>query len=230
MSTISWKNTQSAKQYLQTVQRFYEKEPVVQISVQLILSIFAVAFFTFAAIRPTLGTISTLLKKIDDQNAVNTKLDTKIQQLSQAQDELSKWSAQIPLISKAIPQDNELVGFVQRLEILANQSNMKISNVQFQALPIIGKKTSLTDDNKAKLAAAATTDLKMQAGSFITFSFLLKGDSAQILNFMMQLEKLDRVVMVTKLSVNKPENLAPGEPPLVASGKGTLYYLPTTNK
>lgn len=229
MNNLAWKNTQTAKQYLQTVQRFYEKEPAVQISVQLILSIFAVAFFTFAAIRPTLGTISTLLKKIDDQKTVNSQLDTKIQQLSQAQDELSKWSAQIPLISKAVPQDNELVGFVQRLEILANLSNMQISNVQFQALPIVGKKTSLTDDNKAKAAAAAAaTDVKMPAGSFVTFSFLLRGNSAQILNFMMQLEKLDRVVMVTKLSVNKPENIAPGEPPLVASGKGTLYYLPTT--
>lgn len=221
MSTqnVSWKNTQTAKQYLQSVQRIYEREPVVQISLQLIVSIFAVAFFTFAAIRPTLGTISTLLKKIDDQKKVDQQLNTKIVQLNQAQQELQSWQNDIPLITQAIPTNYDFVGFIQRLEILANQNNVRISNIDFQGMPVIGRRSSIADQQKG--AKTTTTN------NFITFTFIIKGDRPQIMAYVSSLEKLDRAVAVTKLTVNKPQTSIPGDPPLVANGKGTIYYLAT---
>jgi hypothetical protein len=139
----SWRDPRIASTYIKNVQRVYQQQPGIKITVQLVLSVFAVSFFTFFAIRPTLFTITQLLKKIDEQKVVDTKLDTKIVQLNEAQEELITNEADLALIEKSVPETADLEGFARRMEVLAVEENAELSTVQFQSIPLVGEKTTL---------------------------------------------------------------------------------------
>ena len=61
------------------------QRPEIKASVEIILSVFTVAGLLLLAIRPTLATVATLQKKIEDQQVVNRRLEAKISQLVNAQ-------------------------------------------------------------------------------------------------------------------------------------------------
>src|SRR3990167_7353762 len=85
------------------------KKPQTRAYTFLILSIFTVAFFVFFAIRPTINTIIGLRKQIEDDQIVDTKLQDKINALSQIQAELDVLQPDLPLIDTALPTKSEVV-------------------------------------------------------------------------------------------------------------------------
>lgn len=220
----SWRDPRIASTYIKDVQRIYQQSPGIKVTVQLIMSVFAVAFFTFFAIRPTLGTISELLKKIEDQKEVDRKLDTKIVQLTEAQTELIENEADLPLINLAIPEVPDLKGFIQRLEVLAVASEAELGSVQFQAVPLVGERTSLTAEPSAK------EDEPEGEGLFITFNFVINGNQANILAFLSALETIDRAVAITRLTFAKPPLQQQKFYTLTANGRGTIYYQPAAGQ
>lgn len=221
-NTPSWRDPKIAQTYIKTVQRAYQTQPGIKITAQLIMSVFAVAFFTFFAIRPTLGTISELLKKIEDQKEVDQKLDTKIAQLTEAQEEITQNQFDLPLISLAVPPTPDLEGFARRLEVLAVAENAELASVQFQAIPLVGERTSLE-----RTRDEATTPTGSQRENlFITFTFILNGDQASILSFLRSLETMDRAVAVTKITFTRPPLQQQKFFSLTANGRGTIYYQP----
>ena len=220
----NWRDPRIATNYIRSVQRAYLTKPGLKITVQLVLSVFSVVFFTFFAIRPTLSTISELLKKIDDQKKVNTQLDTKIQQLADAQQELFDNEPDLPLINLAIPETSDLEGFARRLEVLAVEENAELNSLQLQAVPLVGDKTTLASESRS--AAPPTRSVNL----FITFNFTLNGDQASILSFLHKLETVDRAVAITKITFTKPALQQQKFFSLTANGRGTIYYQPKTNR
>lgn len=223
----NWRDPKIAADYLNSVRNNYLAKPGIKITLQLVLSVFAVAFFTFFAIRPTLSTISELLKKIDDQKKVDTQLDTKISQLEDAQQELITNESFLPLITLAVPQTPDLEGFARRLEVLAVEESAELNSLQFQSIPLVGDRTSLAPQN----AAAQNAPPSKQPGNlFITFDFILNGNQASILSFLRKLETIDRAVAITKVSFTKPPLQQQKFYQLTATGRGTIYYQPKTNR
>jgi len=214
-----WQEPRLYTGYLKDIQRFYAREPIIQVSVQLVLSVFTVAFFTFFAIRPTLGTITTLLKKIDDLKTTSTKLDAKIAQLSQAQQILAEVGSQLEELShKAVPENPEVDRLSKEIEAIANENDVYITSLEFQASPLVGEKSSLV--NTGQGAA------KKQEERFVVFSFAIGGSQQGIIGFLEDLENLDRVVLLTKVGFSIPETTYRKVFPLAASGRATIYYLP----
>lgn len=204
--------------YLKNIQRLYEKDPIIQVSLQLILSIFTVAFFMFLAIRPTLSTIVTLTKKIEDQKTANQKLDIKITQLNRAQEFLSLQGESLSQLSSvAVPTTPEVKRLAQAIELTANLNNVYLTNLSFQATPLVGGKVSLTEEKQK----AAT-----KGEQFVLLNFAVGGEQAKIVNFLKAIEKLDRGIAITNISFAKPQSSSKINLPLVASIKATAYYLP----
>ncbi len=214
----TWGGTGLYAGYLKDVQRFYEREPVIQVSVQLILSVFTVAFFMFFAVRPTLGTISTLLKKIDDQETASAKLDAKISQLIQAQEVLATNGPQFEALSKkAVPVTPEIERLAKQIEAVANESNVYITSMEFQTIPLIGDQT-VGDSNQTK---SKTAERK-----FVVFGFTVGGTQEEIISFLGQLDRMERAVQLTKVEFAKPGANYTRIFPLTLTGKATVYYLP----
>lgn len=203
--------------YLKNIQRFYEKDPVVQASLQLILSIFTVAFFVFLAIRPTLTTITTLIKKIEDQKLADQKLNTKINQLVAAQDFLQSQGERVSLlVNKAIPAEPEIKRIAQEFELVANQNGVYVTSLIFQKTPLVGENASLIDKEE-----------KIKGERFVLFTFSVAGEQGSLVNFLKAIEKTDRAITLTNLSFSRPQSATKISLPLVVSGKATAYYLPT---
>lgn len=205
--------------YLKNVQRYYDREPLVRASLQLLLSLFAVAFFSFVAIRPTLTTITTLLKKIDDQKVADQKLTTKLVQLADAQQFLSDNGEVLTTLSDlAVPSNPSIKRLSQEIELTANQAGVLITDLSFQATPLVGNKSTLTG---AQVKQTQVTG----ANQFVLFSLSVGGGQQQLVDFLDKLEKLDRVVTVTNLVLSKPATGSKLNLPLTAIVKGTAYYL-----
>ncbi len=202
--------------YLKNVQRIYEREPVLQASLQVILSIFTVAFFIFFAIRPTLSTVSTLVRKIDDQKLVNGKLDSKIQQLAIAQDNLTIYGERLnDQLDEAIPKRPDVDRLARQIEAISIESEAYITSLNIQESPLVGEKTTIIK-----------TAGKSEGEQFVVFSFAAGGSQEQIRSFISLLEKMERGVMITQLSIKGAETSQKENFTLMAEGKATIYYLP----
>lgn len=218
-TTTTWQEPRMYAGYLRNVQRFYDREPLIQVSVQLILSIFTVAFFVFFAIRPTLGTISTLLKKIEDMEEASLKLDTKIAQLAQAQEILSESGPELKRLGLiAVPVTPEVDRLSKQIEVIANENNVYITSLEFQASPLVGGRSSLVNTTNRGVESGG--------GNFVTFSFAIGGAQEGVVGFFEDIESLDRVVLLTQAGFSVPESSYKKTFFLAASGKATVYYLP----
>jgi Tfp pilus assembly protein PilO len=220
----NWRDPRVASAYIKTVQNFYNQSPGMKITVQLLLSVFATAFFIFFAIRPTLTTITTLLKKIEDQKQVNVKLDTKLAQLTEASQELLKYDEDLPKIEQAIPEEAKMDQFVARIEKLATESQVSLA-IQFQSFPLVGTKVNL-----GNVKEEPKTNATKEANKFVTFSFTVSGSLQTVVKFLNGLERIDRAVSLTKMVLQEPTTQQKKYYTLTAVGRGTIYYLPKDNK
>ncbi|MFC1653402.1 type 4a pilus biogenesis protein PilO [Patescibacteria group bacterium] len=105
-------------------------QPVTQVSSALILTIFTVIFFAAFAIRPTLSTITQLIKKIDDQREVSEKLDKKATALATAQSEYLLVEDRLPMIGSAIPELSNLDLLLKQIEGVASVLGVPIESIR----------------------------------------------------------------------------------------------------
>lgn len=216
---------QSAQNYLQQAQEIYKaQEVVVKTSFKLVMSIFAVAFFTLFALKPTLGSISTLVKRIEDQKEVNRKLDSKIVQLSGAEDVLTLRGDNLKsLVEKAITDGPSVDRLAQQIEAIANDSGVYLTSVNIEKVPVFGKE----EGDKVIKSSKFSYDSKHE---FVTFSFTVGGGQDEIVEFLKQLENIERAVLLARVNFEKPQKKLAEQLPLLVNGKATIYYLPDGNE
>lgn len=211
--------------------RVYNK-PEIKASLEVILSVFASLFMVAVAIRPTLGTIATLQKKIEDSQLVSDKMSTKIEELIKAQQDLSNLADRLEKYAMAVPDNHEIVGLQQRMELLASEGGLRVNSIEVDAIPIVGERISflITKSKSEQLPPIekGTNIAKMQ------IDFDVQGDQQPIMKYLTDLENMDRVILITDLTVSKDERIngfaeATGTS-LRAVGKAEAYYLLATSE
>lgn len=130
MATIS----KYQQQLGSALQSFYQK-PVAKVSVELFLTIGLVMFLAIFAIRPTLVTMSDLIKEIDDKKLHDQKLEQKITALATAQSEYTSFEPRLPLLDQAISSKPKLVYGLKVLEKLATDNKVVIFGLTVSELP-----------------------------------------------------------------------------------------------
>ena len=121
----------------------YLKKEKNQQYIALILTLSASIFFFLFAINPTLSTIANLKKQVSDAKFVEEKLTQKINNLSSLSQEYLVLEEDIPIVLDAIPLSPEAPTLVGQIQTLANQSSIKITNIEI--LPV-----ELNDKNATK--------------------------------------------------------------------------------
>ena len=109
----------------------------------LILSLFTISFFGFFALKPTLSTIASLNRQIEDNREIDQKLSKKINQLVAAQAEYEVIAPFIPKIKKALPEKPEYIGLLNDLESIRTVGSATISGISIDSVKIESKSPGL---------------------------------------------------------------------------------------
>ena len=206
--------------YFQKVNLLYKK-PELRASIEVIFSVFTVTILIFAAIRPTLTNIASLQKKISDQEAVNTKADNKIKQLFDAEKQLTTYSSSLYLFDEAVPDLFSYSDVAKRLEYLAKTNGLTVENLGFMGFAL-QKSGELTTDWKTKIIKPANNSLQNQ------ISFSVNGAPINVLNFLREVENMDRLVTLDNVSFSVQLGLTKAADTLKATGTMTAYYYSTS--
>lgn len=164
------------RRYVAGIGHLYQKKQA-RVYTGIILSIFAIAFFGFFAIRPTLVTISGLIKEINDKKELVAQMDQKINALAKAQTNYAQIEDDLFLIDESLPHDPQLSVLIKQLESLARLSSVTLESVRFE-------KTNLQGESEKE---------EVQE---IKFNFALSGDYPNLKQFLNSLDTLRRVVQV----------------------------------
>src|SRR5258708_48511 len=114
--------------------QFYQK-PIAQVSSQLFFSVIAVIIFAVFAIRPTLLTMSDLIKELNDKQALSQALTQKVASLSSAQAENQAAQDKLSILDKAIPPFPRFGEGIAIIEKIASENNLLINSIQAKAVP-----------------------------------------------------------------------------------------------
>jgi len=114
--------------------KFYHN-PVAMVSFELFLSIGAILFFALFAIRPTLVTMSDLIKEIDDKRALDTQLAQKVAALSTAQSAFIQLQDRLYVLYEALPTGVDIAYALKVIEKTASDQNLSISGITVLDLP-----------------------------------------------------------------------------------------------
>jgi Tfp pilus assembly protein PilO len=176
----------------------YNENPIISASTEVLLTIFAVSFMIFLALRPTLTTVAELRRKIDDQIEVNEKLDAKIKSLKVAQTSLSNNADTLPLYKIAVPDSPSLSLISKKIEILAQENNLIIDTFRIESIPILGNSLSLDVKNKDPEGILSQDQVVT-----LPLHINVEGNFASIEKFADQLESMDRLLKINSFSAEK---------------------------
>lgn len=179
------------RQISKTLNDFYNK-PVAKVSAELVFSIVAVIFFALFAIRPTLLTMSDLIREIDEKKALNDRLGQKVAALNSIQNEYLAFQDRLPLLDEAIPPTPEFVQTIKLIEKVASEQKLVIQNIQANEVP----KEPAADQDAS--FSAKTRLIK-------PISISVVGDYPSIKNFIEELRKLRRTTVIDTIIFNISE-------------------------
>lgn len=182
--------TKKRKQLSFTLEKFYQN-PVAAVSFELFLSIGAIIFFALFAIRPTLLTMSDLLKEIDDKKELNQKLVQKIAALSSAQAQYLNMEDRLHVLDEAIPTNPQLLQALKIIEKIASEQEIVVVQVNLPELPEENKEVMLFSEMKRQ-------NLPMTVS--------VRGDYQSIRLFVEEIMKSRRTLIVESVNFSVDDN------------------------
>ena len=123
-----------AQQMSAALNHFYTN-PVAKVSLELFLTIGLILFLGMFAIRPTLLTMSDLLKEIESKKELQTALTKKVAALQTAQNEYASIEDRLPILNAAIPEQPDIIYTTKILEKIAADNSVIINNLSISKLP-----------------------------------------------------------------------------------------------
>lgn len=150
---------------------------------EIVLSILTTVFFIIFAIKPTIITITGLLKEIKDKTEVSAKFEEKIQALGMAQNNFQTFQNDFVLIDQALPVKPEITNLVKDVEGSVNQSQAAIKSFQV--------------DQVALLQPTTVNGLKE-----INFSLMVNGDYPRCKNLLQTLVNLRRLISIDQIGIS----------------------------
>ncbi|MBI2594058.1 type 4a pilus biogenesis protein PilO [Candidatus Daviesbacteria bacterium] len=165
-----------------------------------------IAIFSYYAIRPTVTTILSLQKSIDEQTSILNRLQEKVRSLSAGKQNYEGIDQDIRAkLANLIPNSPELPQLINSVNYIARQSEASISGVQFQTVKLENKKNLLNRD-------APITP--------VDFTLIAQGSYANLMRLLTQIKRIDRLISITSINFAQPSDAD-----LIMSVNARAYYL-----
>lgn len=211
-------STEQYSLYFRKVGLLY-KRPEIRASLEVILSVFTVAFLIFVAIRPTLANVVSLQKKISDQEVVNKKANNKMAQLISAQNQLTIFANDLGLLDAAVPDNFTYTDDARRLEYVARLNNLTIDSLNFPGVALLASTNVTAASWITKVAVPTANNTILDQ---VTFS--VEGKPQNVITFLSAIENMDRLAGINSVSLTKQIGTEKSADVLKASGQVTFYF------
>jgi len=200
------------RRYFVDLQSLYKKREIV-VYTSLTLSLLAVAFFGLFALKPTLTTIASLFKELEEKKKIDQTLQTKIDNLNRAQNNYALVATSIPLVNQALPQNHTVAEVAYQIEGLAQKFNLSLRATTFEPVTLQGK----APGKKVSLGPEE-----------INFNLTTSGSFEDLKAFLNSLENSRRILTLKSFNLNRAQLEEEQIMSLSASAK--TYYLPKEKK
>ncbi len=175
---------------------------------------FIIAFFIFFALRPTLTTIISLQKDIQDSRQTLQQLDAKVSSLQRAATILTALKPSLSYIDASIPTtDAGYIPFTSSIEILAAQSGATLVNDNIGETLLFSQIVSPFTLAKTESVVSMPVTIQV-AGSY-----------GQTSTFLTSLLSLDRIVTITSVTFSHQAITKDSTATVTLSISGTVSYM-----
>lgn len=215
---INKDQTSRYSSYLAKVADFYQRKEV-KAYTNLILSLITASFFAFFAIRPTLVTIASLVKEINDQKEISQRLDSKLDDLVKAQKEFATIRSKLGMINSALPKKPQPSLFLGQIELLAYENRLNLTTVQSSSIYLKGTPTAPVKEKKTQ-----EKTLYPSFNSRVSAS----GTYPDLKNFLLSLNNLRISLNIEGISFQKGKEKS--SEILNLSFETNTFYLPETDE
>lgn len=151
----------------------------------IILTLCAISFFGFFAIKPTVSTILKLQKELSDNEFVLNQLEVKVKNLTELKKQYLNLQSDLPIINNAITIQPDVHLLFAQIQSIAQESNITIRKLQNLEVEIL-------KNNKSK------------NNNYSSYSFTITGSGSfeDIPKFVQTLTNMERVIGIDTFSIN----------------------------
>lgn len=171
----------------------------------IILTLCALSFFGFFAIKPAVSTIFKLQKEISDNELILEKQETKIKNLTKLRVQYSNLQSDLPVVMSAITAGPDVTLLFGQIQSIGEMSNITLKELQNFEVEIIKNDKSVEKDYYS-----------------YSFSIAGTGSSENIYKFIQTLANMERVVNIDTFSISNIINQESRS--LEFNVKGTTFF------
>ncbi len=198
----------------ENLQQFYTR-PVTRVSLELLLSLTTVIFFALFALRPTINTMSRLVREIEEKREIDDALSKKIASLSTAQNEYLTYSDRLQILDTAIHQELSLENALIYLEYTAAEAGVNLAGLQIRNFPL-----ALSDETSEP--SAAIDQMANREIGIYTAQVSFEGDLTSIKSLFQGLESIRPLLAVQGFALSVREERE-AQPVVTANATLLLY-------
>lgn len=206
------KNYQRYRKVFLNVYQVYNQKPDTKAFLELLLTISILIFFGLFALRPTILTIVDLFNQIEQKREVNTKLETKIQNLTIAQRIVDEQFENIILLETAIPDSALPDGFVRQIEGLSQTNSTQILGISTSDVLLSGI------EEKQKRSSKELKPLP-EGAKELPFTISITGNYESLKSFLSGIEQMRRPPKIDNVTINTSETESGRVLILIVSGR-----------
>lgn len=172
----------------------------------IVFSIVTMFIFGLFAVKPTISTIISLQKSIQEQKQVLEKLTTKAENLSLGKSNYQNIDPATKIaLNNLLPDKTDLPTLIDDLASLSNGLEASVSGLQFQPVNLVGQPVKLKKDAKLQR---------------VDFTYNLQGTYPQFNEFLNRLANSKRLISVQSVTITRS-----GETGLLMSLNANAYFL-----
>ena len=172
----------------------YKKRNDVRMFLEILLSLITITIFSMFALRPTLLTISQLIKDNKAKQETINKMDQKIKNISIAQNVYDQNIEKIPLIEQAVPNTPTPENLLRQIEGIAYLDSVTIVGSTVNEVVLIGEEKKKSSKNEIKNLPENV--------STITFSVNVTGPYLSLYKFLIDIENSRRPFIISSININ----------------------------
>lgn len=179
------------------LQAFYAN-PIARVSLELFLTIGTILFFALVAIKPTLVTMSDLVKEIEDKTELEQKLNQKLAALASAQVEYQSLGDRIERLDEAIPSSANLIELLKIIEKTCSEEMVIIESMTVSSIP-----DEIGENDLENFGLASFAQVKRE---MLSIRLTVIGNYQAIRNLTEKLRQNRRLMLVESISFNVEDN------------------------
>jgi Tfp pilus assembly protein PilO len=172
----------------------YKKRNDIRMFLEILLSLITITFFSIFALRPTLLTISQLIKDNKEKQETINRMEQKIKNIATAQRIYDQNIEKISLIEQAVPNTPTPENLLRQIEGIAYLDSVTIVGSSVNEVVLIGEEKKKDNKNEIKNLPENV--------STITFSINVTGSYLSLYKFLIDMENSRRPFIINSINLN----------------------------